>query len=128
MSPSTPSVIVYSPWDMSEEQIDNLVDVTPKMARDLFVVCFSNAQKEMLSKSPKMLTQKPSDDDIREMAENMLRHKTRDFGGNFDEPTKDVLSNLIGEMSMVALSWGTPKEIVEKHMGIMRKIVSKIQD
>ena len=53
--------ITYSKWNMTDEQIVELGAITPEIARDLLVVCFANAQKEMLAKKPE---DRPSASDL----------------------------------------------------------------
>ncbi len=100
----------------------DLVDMTPIKARDLIVKCFFEAQKETFLRSRKDLGLDTSDEDLYASVVGAVRMAFNEIAGDFDNPSKEQLFQVVEVLARKAKAWGTPEDIVEHHKGQIKKI------
>jgi hypothetical protein len=104
-----------------------LSGLNPVKARDLVVECFHFAQKDKF-KALRMKAGIPSTDaDIANSIKVMVKLTFAEVGGDFQEPTKDVLLQVVDFLGNKEAMWGTPKDIIEHNKGQMLKIINRLK-
>lgn len=106
-------------WCPTDADLKNL-DL--EKARDLIVDCFFEAQKETLTRAKEQLGEVPDDATLRKDVETMVRITFREIGFSFDAPTKENLGLVVVGLAKKAKAWGTPKDIIEHHQGLIGRI------
>lgn len=115
----------FKRWSVKES---DLADMTPVKARDLLIECFYNAQKETFLRARKQLGVVSSDEDIYASVVAGVRKAFIEVDGDFDRPTKAVLSKVLEILVKKSISWETPKEIIEHHKSEIKKILEKLKE
>ena len=115
-------------WDLTEEQIERIGAAVPdpRIAADLLVACFAKAQKELLEKKPQIIASHPTSEDIDNLAAALVHHKAREIGVSLENPTKQNLVQLVDELSLQSAAWGTPQEVIEHNVKLMKKIIARL--
>ncbi len=117
MPTSTPTRIL---WSVTAA---DLVNLTPTKARDLIVECFLQAQKDHLADASEFIHQTHSDSDLRNMVEGAVRLAFRESGGDYDQPTKSSLMNVVGVLARKSEQRNTPREIIAHHKGEIERVL-----
>ncbi|MCF7862316.1 hypothetical protein K9M79_08830 [Candidatus Woesearchaeota archaeon] len=112
-------------WNVTDE---DLRDLNVAKARDLVVECFMEAQKETFMRLSQQLGDTPSDIQLREGVVGKVRHTFEEVGGNYDEPSSEILEKVVGRLAKAAASLGTPEDIIEHHKSELSKVFSKLKE
>lgn len=113
----------FQKWVVDDSR---LTGATPLRARDLIVECFHFAQKDKF-KALRVKAGIPSTDaDISNSIKVMVRLAFTEVGGDFQEPTKDILAKVIDFLGNKEAMWGTPKEIIEHNKKQLFKVINKL--
>ncbi|MBU0614076.1 hypothetical protein KJ766_02185 [Patescibacteria group bacterium] len=108
--------------------VDPNVPFDAKDVRNAIVECFTQAHSEVLDQY------KEVDPDISEIelesikhinVEQQIRNAFKSFGGDFDNPTKESILNVMLVLKDFAKSFRSP-EIIEKHFGDIKSLVDKL--
>jgi hypothetical protein len=114
----------FQKWVVDDSRLSGL---DPIKARDLIVECFHFAQKEKF-RSLRLKAGIPSNDsDIINSTKVMVRLAFTEVGGDFQEPAKDTLEQVVTFLSIKEAMWGTPKEIIEHNKNQMLKVLSRLR-
>lgn len=95
--------------------------VTPLIARDALVRCFTSAHMESLG------LEEADEDSSREIMLMTIKKAFKDTGGHFDSPTKDEILGVSKYLREYSQNFRSP-EVIEKHFKTMMSILEKIQD
>ena len=93
----------------------DLVDLTPKRARDLIVECFFQAQHEMMEQNQAAMGLDADPVAIRMGAEGAIRMAFASTGGDFENPDKASLERAVKALAEMASTFGTPADIIHHH-------------
>jgi hypothetical protein len=93
----------------------DLVDLTPKRARDLVVECFFQAQHEMMERSQTAMGLAADPVAIRVGAEGAVRMAFASTRGDFENPDKASLERAVKSLAEMAATFGTPADIIQHH-------------
>lgn len=99
------------------------LDVDPIVARDTLVECFLKAQKETFERTKNNLGVATDDEALRKSARGAVRTAMRGVGGDYDEPTIDDLHDAMEVLGSKARAWGTPEDVINRHMSEMNKVL-----
>lgn len=94
---------------------EDLVDLTPRRARDLVVQCFFNAQVETFRRAATKLGAGASQEQLQRTVEGAVRLAFRSTKGDFEHPTKESLMAAVMDLAGKASAMGTPHDIIEHH-------------
>jgi len=99
--------------------------ITPVQVRDAIIRCFSQAQEELKEYLKKTTEVKP------ESIENMyvdliIENAFDDVGGDFNNPTKETLIQVIMKLKESAEGAFRNPEIIEKHAGEIMQLIDKL--
>ncbi|MBM4781135.1 MAG: hypothetical protein GQE15_25875 [Archangiaceae bacterium] len=94
---------------------EELVDLTPRRARDLVVQCFFNAQVETFKRAATKLGSSSSPEQLQRTVEGAVRLAFRSTKGDFENPTKETLMAAVMDLANKAAAMGTPHDIIEHH-------------
>jgi len=81
--------------DLFEIDTREFASLTPSRARDLIVECFYNAQKETLTRAKQRLGNEHTESSLQQSALNIVKIALKDTGGNFNQPSKEELGNIV---------------------------------
>ena len=117
-------------WDLTEQQIEQIGTAIPRpqVVADLLVACVARAQKDRLEKNPHLFTGQPTSADVDKMAAALVHHKAREIGGNLNDPNKQMLGELALELALQSAAWGTPREVVDHNLNLMKKVIACLPD
>jgi hypothetical protein len=93
----------------------DLVDLTPRRARDLVVECFFQAQHEMMERGQVAMGLDVDPVAIRMGAESAVRMAFASTGGDFENPDKAGLERAVKSLTEMAGTFGTPADIIDHH-------------
>lgn len=110
----------YTRWSVSAAE---LVDMTPTKARDLIVQCFQEAQREHLAAASEFIHQTHEQTDVRNMVIGAVRLAFKEVGGDYDQPTKDTLTQVVEILARKSEQRQTPKEIIAHHKGEIERVL-----
>jgi len=111
----------YGRWEIPAETLQN---PTAEVARDCFIDCFYEAQKEVFSRPE--AGEAPPEERLQEMVEEAVRMVFEQVGADFEQPSKEVLQKVLNALVQNASSWGTPKDIVEHHQSQLQTLLGKL--
>lgn len=94
---------------------EDLLDLTPRRARDMMVKCFLNAQLETFKRAATRLGNQPSADQLERTVEGAVRLAFRSTKGDFENPTVESLGAAVMDLAAKAAAMGTPHDIIEHH-------------
>ncbi len=98
-------------WEPRKEE---LVGLNVKQVRDLMIKCFIEAQKETMAKAKQHINVEM---EITDAIMLMIKRCFKQCNGDFENPTKEMLIRVIERLKSKAVAFGTPSDIVKKHVG-----------
>ena len=99
--------------------------ITPIQVRNAIIKCFSQAQEELMEYMKKTTDIKP--EDIKKMYVDYVIEKAfEDVGGDFKNPTKETLIQVIRKLKEYAVGVFREHEIIEKHAGEIKQLIDKL--
>jgi len=105
--------------------VDLSGEITPFQVRDAIIKCFSQAQEE-LKKYMKETTD-IKHEYIEKMYVNYIIEKAFEkVGGDFKNPTKETLIQVVVELKEYALGLFRDPDIVQKHVGEIGQLIDKL--
>ncbi|MBT4647922.1 hypothetical protein HN827_10110 [archaeon] len=108
--------------------VDLSKEVTPIMVRDAIINCFLNAHSEILDEM-KEFGDFESEKEFEKMKlfdiKSLIEKYFEEVNGDFDNPTKESLLEVIGKLQEFAKNFRKPK-IVNKHSGEIMKLIKKL--
>jgi hypothetical protein len=102
--------------------------VTPTMVRDAIVDCFINAHKSILDemKEYKEFKSEKEFEAMKKINVKFLIEKTfSDVGGDFNNPNKATLLDVISSLKEYSANFRKPK-IIEKHTREIMQLINKL--
>ena len=108
-------------WCVSDQDMMNL---NPAKARDIIIECFFAAQKETFRRVKQKKGCPSKDDDLRKTVTALVRLGFRETGGDFDNPTKEGLQEVVIYLADKAGTWGTPEDIINHHKEQIQRVIS----
>jgi len=109
----------YPPVDLPDT-------VTPDFARDQMVLCFMAAHGSQFLKMKAKLGVEPTKESLERTVKGMLRIAFTDTGGSFDAPTRETLFAAAERLRDKSDGWGTPPDVVERHLALMGQIIERV--
>jgi len=100
----------------------DLIDITPIKVRDIIIHCFFEAQKETIARSREIC----NDEETHNIVVNLLKFTFKEVNEDYDAPTNESLAKVVQALASKSASWGTPKDIIEYHMGQIMKVVAAL--
>jgi hypothetical protein len=110
----------YTRWCVSAA---DLVDMTQIKARDLIVQCFHHAQREHLAAASEFIHQPHDETDLRNMVIGAVRLAFKEVGGDYDQPTKATLFQVVEVLARKSVQRQTPPEIIAHHKGEIERVL-----
>lgn len=110
----------FNKWDMPVKELRN---ITPIKIRNLIVECFYVAQGGTFKKIKQLAKTTFTDTDILNTTTAVVKIAFLESGGDFDKPTKEILTKVIEFLAVKAASWGTPKDIIEHHKSQIKQAI-----
>ena len=105
--------------------IDLSGKITPVQVRDAIIKCFSQAQEELMEYMEETADIKP--EDIEKMyVDYVIENAFKDVGGDFKNPTKETLIQVIMKLKEYAAGVFREHEIIEKHAGEIKQLIDKL--
>ena len=99
--------------------------ITPIQVRDAIIKCFSQAQEELMKYMRKTTEFKP--EEIEKMlVDFIIENAFEKVGGDFKNPTKETLIQVIMKLKEYATSVFRDHEIIEKHVGEIKQLIDKL--
>lgn len=105
-------VKTFNRWRLRPAEVKGL-DAT--RARDLFVDCFFEAQKETLSRAKRNLGFETNDEEMKRATATIVKMAFKEVGADFERPTRKSLEKVLDTLTHKAEAWGTPEDIIEHH-------------
>jgi len=112
-------------WQCTEA---DLTDLNSVKARDLVIKCFYEAQKETYHRTKQAIGISDTEDEVHKTVLAGIRGAFKETGGDFDNPTKASLLNVIELLAKKAKLWGTPPDIIEFHKKCMDMIFTTLKE
>lgn len=103
-------------------------DVDASVARDMLVECFLQAQKETLEHAKTSLGTTVDDDALRRTARGAVRNAINRSGGCYEDPDRDSIEGAMEVLAAKAKTWGTPDEVISRHMGEMSHVLLRVRN
>lgn len=103
-------------------------EITPIMVRDAIIVCFKEAHKEILDLMDEYVSWESEEerDRFRDLEiELLIKNAFKDANGNYDNPTKEDLINVINHLAELASKFRGP-EIIRKHYAEIKQMIDKL--
>ena len=108
--------------------VDITKKVTPVMVRDAIIQCYYEAHCDVLELArdafynpPKKNFEEMKKSHITELIENLICN----VGGDFDNPSKDCLIQVLNHLKKVASTYREP-EIINKHVSEINQLIDKL--
>ena len=99
--------------------------ITSIQVRDAIIKCFFQAQEELMKYMRETTKFKP--EEIEKMYVDFVIEKAfEDVGGDFKNPTKETLIQVIMKLKEYAAGVFRDPEIVEKHAGEIKQLIDKL--
>lgn len=102
--------------------------VTPIMVRDAMIRCYYEAHCEILELArdsfynpPKRKFEEMKKSHVKDLIENLIC----DVGGDFDNPSKECLYQVLNRLKKIASTYRTPK-IINKHVNEVSQLIDKL--
>lgn len=102
--------------------------VTPEMARDAIVRCFTAAHADVLEEMKEFTTvenQKEFEELKKANVEALIRQFFGEAGGDFNHPTKEAIMATLGKLVEFSEKFRSPA-IVKKHKEALSTIIGKL--
>jgi len=108
--------------------------ITPIQVRDAIIKCFSQAQEELMEYMKETTDIKPvkettdiKPEDIEKMyVDFVIENVFEEVGGDFKNPTKEILIQVIMKLKEYAAGIFREPEIIEKHVGEIKQLIDKL--
>lgn len=113
----------FGRWTLSE---DDLTEMNSVKARDLITRCFLEAQKETFYRVRERAGVSHNEDSVKKSIDNVVKMAFKSTGGDYDNPSKESLMKVVGQLAENAASFGTPEDIIDHHKGLIEKIFSRL--
>ena len=108
--------------------VDISKEVTPIMVRDAIIDCFTNAHSGILEEMRDYADFK-SEEELLEMkhktVKSLIESKFKEVGGDFNNPTKDTLIQVVTKLAEYASSFREPI-IIDKHVYEIMSLINKL--
>ena len=108
--------------------IDISKEITPIMVRDAIIDCFTKAHSDVLEEM-KDYTDSESGEKIEKMKQetvkSLIESKFKEIGGDFNNPTKNTLSQVVMKLAEYASTFRGPA-VIDKHIGEIIQLIDKI--
>jgi len=108
--------------------VDTNKKVTPIMIRDAMIQCYYEAHCNILElardsfyKPPKKKFEEMKKSHVKDLIENLICN----FGGDFNNPSKDCLNQVLNHLKKIASTYRTP-EIINKHVSEIKSLIDKL--
>jgi len=99
--------------------------ITPIQVRDAIIKCFSQTQEELMKYMRETTELKP--EEIEKMHIDFIIENTfAEVGGDFKNPTKETLIQVIMKLKEYAADVFRDPEIIEKHAGEIKQLIDKL--
>ena len=99
--------------------------ITPIQVRDAIIKCFSQAQEELMKYMRETAEFKP--EEIEKMyVDSIIEKAFEEVGGDFKNPTKETLIQVIMKLKEYAAGVFRDHEIIEKHAGEIKQLIDKL--
>jgi len=109
--------------------VDITKNVTPVLVRDAIIQCFYEAHcnvlelaRETFGDPPRKKFEEMKESHVRELIENIIC----DAGGDFDNPDKDCLIQVLNNLKKIASTYRKP-EIINKHVSEINLLMDKLE-
>ncbi len=113
------------PNDSCIYNVDLPGKITPVQVRDAIIKCFSQAQEELKEYMGKTTEFKP--EEIEKMlVDFVIENVFEEVGGDFKNPTKETLIQVIMKLKEYAAGVFRKHEIIEKHAGEIKQLIDKL--
>lgn len=103
-------------------------EITPVTVRDTIIQCFVDAHKEVLEMM-KEYHEFKSEEEFEEMkkfdVKFLVKSKFDEIGADFEDPTKENLTEVISKLAEFAASFRKP-EIIKRHYAEMTELINKL--
>lgn len=99
--------------------------ITPVQVRDAIIKCFSQAQEE-LKEYMRETTEIKSEEIEKMYVEFIIEKAFEEVGGDFKNPTKETLIQVIMKLKEYAADVFRDPEIIEKHAGEIKQLIDKL--
>ena len=109
--------------------IDTYKDVTPIMVRDAIIDCFYQAHEESLEQIKdleKIPFNNNFDDFKRENVLSVIKSIFDEVGGDFDNPTKEILIKVVNGLKKYS-NFFRDEKIINEHASEIMLLISKIK-
>ena len=110
---------------LTDEELSGL---TPRGARDLVVRCFCAAQHETLARASQSLSAVPSEESLKKMMIGVVRLAFRAVNADFEQPTRKVLLEVVGQLATQAAAMGTPPDVIAHHREQLGKVFAALPE
>ena len=108
--------------------VDTNKKVTPIMVRDAMIQCYYEAHCDILElardsfyKPPKKKFEEMKKSHVKELIETLICN----VGGNFNNPSKDCLNQVLNNLKKIASTYRAP-EIIDKHVNEIKHLIDKL--
>jgi len=114
--------------ELYEINATDLSGLNSLKAKDLIVSCFFHAQKETLARAKQKLGNESNDDTLRKSIIIIIKQALKDCGGSYEVPSNACLNAIVPVLAKKAISWGTPKDIVNHHKEQIQKMLKLLEE
>ena len=108
--------------------VDISKEVTPVMVRDAIIDCFNEAHSDVLEEMKDYIYIK-SKEKIEEMkrktVKSLIKSKFEEVGGDFNNPTKKTLIQIVMELAEYASKFRQPI-VIDRHMDEIMHLIKKL--
>jgi hypothetical protein len=105
--------------------VDLEKEVTPLMARDAIVACFTQAHKEVL-KDMESYANPGQSEEMKQLSVRLLiENAFAEVGGDFEHPTTESLYKVVEVLKEYAAKFRNPK-LIEKHAEAIFQILERL--
>jgi hypothetical protein len=109
--------------------VDVTKDVTPIMVRDAIIDCFTKAHSEVLDEMRDNIDTK-SEEKFEEMkletVKELIESKFKEIDGDFNNPTKQSLIQVIKKLAEYASMFRDPA-VIDRHMAEIMQLIDKLE-
>jgi len=108
--------------------VDISKEITPIMVRDAIIDCFTKAHSDILEEM-KDYTDSEYEEKIEKMKQetvkSLVESKFKEIGGDFNNPTKNTLIQVVMKLAEYASAFRDPA-VIDKHIDEILKLIDKI--
>ena len=115
---------------MSEDRciygVDLSREITPILVRDAIIECFTQAQHKLINFMIENIGS--TQEDAKKInVDQIIKNAFKDVNGDYDNPTKESLINLIMKLKDYAKNAFRETEIIEKHASEIQQLIDKLK-